>query len=73
MELSSKVANLSPPVIEVQDVDFKYNTGPVILKNVNFGLDQSSRICIVGPNGAGDLKQQTRVWIVRDRIVDARF
>ena len=35
------------------DVDFKYPTGPTILKNVNFGLDQSSRICIVGPNGAG--------------------
>lgn len=33
---------------------FRYSTGPVILKDVNFGLDQSSRICIVGPNGAGN-------------------
>lgn len=35
------------------DVDFKYQTGPTILKDVNFGLDQNSRVCIVGPNGAG--------------------
>lgn len=48
-----QVSVLSPPVIEVLDVDFRYPTGPVILKDVNFGLDQTSRICIVGPNGAG--------------------
>lgn len=48
-----QVSTLSPPVIEVLDVNFKYPTGPTILKNVNFGLDQTSRICIVGPNGAG--------------------
>lgn len=48
-----EVSTLSPPVLQVNDVDFKYPTGPTILKDVNFGLDQSSRICIVGPNGAG--------------------
>lgn len=48
-----QVSTLSPPVVEVMDVDFKYSTGPTILKNVNFGLDQASRVCIVGPNGAG--------------------
>lgn len=48
-----QVSTLSPPVLEVMDVDFKYPTGPTILKNVNFGLDQTSRVCIVGPNGAG--------------------
>ncbi|CAM9727361.1 unnamed protein product, partial [Ectocarpus fasciculatus] len=47
------VSTLSPPVLEVMDVDFKYPTGPTILKDVNFGLDQTSRVCIVGPNGAG--------------------
>lgn len=58
----SKVSNLSPPVIEVQDVDFKYDTGPMILKNVNFGLDQTSRICIVGPNGAGENTPTILIW-----------
>lgn len=48
-----QVSTLSPPVLEVMDVDFKYPTGPTILKDVNFGLDQTSRVCIVGPNGAG--------------------
>lgn len=47
------MSTLSPPVLEVMDVDFKYPTGPTILRDVNFGLDQSSRVCIVGPNGAG--------------------
>lgn len=42
------------------DVDFKYPTGPTILKNVNFGLDQSSRVCIVGPNGAGACRGRGR-------------
>ena len=51
--LRAQVSTLSPPVLEVMDVDFKYPTGPTILRDVNFGLDQSSRVCIVGPNGAG--------------------
>ncbi|CAN0462305.1 unnamed protein product, partial [Scytosiphon promiscuus] len=55
-----KVSTLSPPVLQVNDVDFKYPTGPTILKDVNFGLDQSSRICIVGPNGAGKYKMVDR-------------
>lgn len=42
-------------------MDFKYPTGPTILKNVNFGLDQSSRVCIVGPNGAGAVCTGTAV------------
>lgn len=52
--LRAQVSKLSPPVLEVMDVDFKYATGPTILKDVNFGLDQTSRVCIVGPNGAGE-------------------
>ncbi len=48
-----EVNKLSPPVIEVMDVSFRYNTGPWIIKNAEFGIDLDSRICIVGPNGAG--------------------
>ncbi len=48
-----EVNRLSPPVIEVMDVSFKYSTGPWIIRNAEFGIDLESRICIVGPNGAG--------------------
>ncbi len=48
-----EVNKLSPPVIEVMDVSFRYSTGPWIIKNAEFGIDLDSRICIVGPNGAG--------------------
>jgi len=45
---------LAPPVIQVQSISFKYaeNT-PWIYKNVEFGLDQDTRLALVGPNGAG--------------------
>ncbi|OAF68506.1 hypothetical protein A3Q56_03762 [Intoshia linei] len=45
--------SLHPPIIGLYDVDFGYKDHPLILKNVSFGVDQSSRICIVGPNGIG--------------------
>ncbi len=48
-----EVNKLSPPVVEVMDVSFRYSTGPWIIKNAEFGIDLDSRICIVGPNGAG--------------------
>ncbi len=48
-----EVNKLSPPVIEVMDVSFRYSTGPWIIRNAEFGIDLDSRICIVGPNGAG--------------------
>lgn len=48
------VAQLSPPIIAVNDVSFRYGTkGKWIFKDINFGLDMDSRVCIVGPNGAG--------------------
>lgn len=40
--------------MEVRDVNFQYGPGlPWLFKGVNFGLDMSSRVCIVGPNGSG--------------------
>jgi len=48
------IDRLPPPVIQVQDISFRYtDTGPWIYKNVEFGLDQDTRIALVGPNGAG--------------------
>ena len=35
------------------DVYFGYPGGPVLFKNLNFGLDLESRFAIVGPNGIG--------------------
>ncbi|XP_067123843.1 ATP-binding cassette sub-family F member 2 [Centruroides vittatus] len=45
---------IPPPVIMVQNVSFKYSeNGPLIYKNLEFGVDLDSRIALVGPNGAG--------------------
>ena len=50
----TEVAELSRPVMEVNNVHFRYSPkNPVIFNNVDFGIDMDSRICIVGPNGAG--------------------
>ncbi|ESO10220.1 hypothetical protein HELRODRAFT_190415 [Helobdella robusta] len=45
---------IPPPVIQVQHVSFRYkDDGPLIYKNLDFGLDLDTRIALVGPNGAG--------------------
>ncbi|XP_078254068.1 ATP-binding cassette sub-family F member 2a [Rhinoraja longicauda] len=45
---------IPPPVIMVQNVSFKYtNDGPLIYKNLEFGIDLDTRVALVGPNGAG--------------------
>merc|ERR1712232_1266201 len=49
-----EVPALSRPVLEVNDVHFRYSRKhPVIFNRVDFGIDMDSRICVVGPNGAG--------------------
>eukprot|EP00605_Chrysophyceae_sp_TOSAG23-4_P001014 GSChrysophyteH1.ASY1.ANO1.1115.1 assembled CDS len=48
------IAQISPPILEVRDVDFRYGPHlPLLFKGLNFGLDMDSRVCIVGPNGSG--------------------
>lgn len=48
------VVHLSPPILEVRDVNFRYAPHlPWLFRGLNFGLDMSSRVCIVGPNGSG--------------------
>jgi ATP-binding cassette subfamily F protein 1 len=47
-------SELTPPIIQVRDVHFRYNeASPWLFRGLNFGIDMSSRICICGPNGAG--------------------
>ncbi|CAA7399078.1 unnamed protein product [Spirodela intermedia] len=42
-----------PPIISFSDVSFGYPGGPLLFKNLNFGIDLDSRIAMVGPNGIG--------------------
>lgn len=44
---------IPPPLLGLYDVDFGYKSDHLIFKNINFGVDMSSRIAIVGPNGVG--------------------
>ncbi|RWS29339.1 ABC transporter sub-family F-like protein 1 [Leptotrombidium deliense] len=45
---------LNPPILGLHDVDFAYASDkPLLFKDVNFGIDMSSRVAIVGPNGVG--------------------
>ncbi|XP_051271387.1 ATP-binding cassette sub-family F member 1 [Dicentrarchus labrax] len=44
---------LSPPILGLHSVDFGYEKQKPLFKNVEFGIDMDSRICIVGPNGVG--------------------
>lgn len=46
-------SELQPPILGLYDVDFGYGNGPLIFKKVNFGVDLTSKIAIVGPNGVG--------------------
>ncbi|KAJ4750080.1 ATP-binding cassette sub-family F member 3 [Rhynchospora pubera] len=42
-----------PPFISFSDASFGYPGGPLLFKNLNFGIDLESRIAMVGPNGIG--------------------
>nr|XP_033772216.1 ATP-binding cassette sub-family F member 1 isoform X2 [Geotrypetes seraphini] len=44
---------LSPPILGLHAVDFGYEGHLLLFKNLDFGIDMESRICIVGPNGVG--------------------
>ncbi|XP_050311079.1 ATP-binding cassette sub-family F member 3 [Anthonomus grandis grandis] len=44
---------LSPPILQLSEVTFRYNKDKVIFSDVNIGATMESRICIVGDNGAG--------------------
>jgi len=45
---------LSPPILQLVDVGFRYGEGqPELFRRVNLGLDMQSRVALVGPNGIG--------------------
>ncbi|XP_030825449.1 ATP-binding cassette sub-family F member 1-like [Camarhynchus parvulus] len=44
---------LSPPVLGLHGVDFGYEGQELLFKNLDFGIDMESEVCIVGPNGVG--------------------
>ncbi|XP_010871500.2 ATP-binding cassette sub-family F member 1 isoform X1 [Esox lucius] len=44
---------LSPPILGLHSVDFAFEGHKPLFKNVDFGIDMDTRICIVGPNGVG--------------------
>lgn len=45
---------LRSPVIRIDDGCFQYNENcPIILKQLNFALDQSSKVALLGANGVG--------------------
>ena len=51
------VPELSRPVMEVNQVHFRYSPKhPIIFEQVDFGIDMDSRVCVVGPNGAGKFR-----------------
>ncbi|XP_071224367.1 ATP-binding cassette sub-family F member 1-like isoform X1 [Salvelinus alpinus] len=45
--------SLSPPILGLHSVDFSFEGHKPLFKNVDFGIDMETRICIVGPNGVG--------------------
>ncbi|EGC31134.1 non-transporter ABC protein AbcF1 [Dictyostelium purpureum] len=44
---------LNPPILQFQDVSFGYSPDKLLFKNLNIGIDMSSRVALVGANGAG--------------------
>ncbi|XP_023950461.2 ATP-binding cassette sub-family F member 1 isoform X1 [Bicyclus anynana] len=44
---------LQPPILGLHNVDFNFPGQKPLFKQVDFGIDLSTRIAIVGPNGVG--------------------
>jgi ATP-binding cassette subfamily F protein 3 len=49
----SNPEQLSPPILQMNDVTFGYTPERIIISNINLDLRMDSRVAIVGPNGAG--------------------
>ncbi|EEZ98814.1 ATP-binding cassette sub-family F member 1 [Tribolium castaneum] len=44
---------LQPPILGLHNVTFAYSGQKPLFRNTDFGIDMSSRVAIVGPNGVG--------------------
>lgn len=42
-----------PPVIEIDDLSFRFDGGPLVLENVNLRIEAGDFASIIGPNGGG--------------------
>lgn len=61
-----EVVQISPPILEVRDVNFRYGPHlPWLFRGVNFGMDMGSRVCIVGPNGSG---KSTLIKLITEEV-----
>ena len=40
-------------ILEVKHVDFRYGSGPWILKDISFSVEEGERVAILGPSGYG--------------------
>jgi ATP-binding cassette subfamily F protein 2 len=65
---------LPPPVLSFADVAFGYNPGPenLLYEHLDLGVDQDTRVAIVGPNGVGKstlIKMMTGQLVPTDGII----
>lgn len=44
---------LTPPLLQLHDVTFGYISSNLVLNQVNLGLDEKSRVALIGANGMG--------------------
>lgn len=44
---------LRPPLVRIDNGNFGYGDGPKILQDVNFGIDMSCKVALLGANGVG--------------------
>lgn len=45
--------DLSPPILQLNDVGFGYSSQKQIFRDLNLGVDLASRVALVGANGSG--------------------
>ncbi|XP_072036790.1 ATP-binding cassette sub-family F member 3-like [Amphiura filiformis] len=53
LKFPSEIQKLSPPIIQLDEVDFHYDVSSPIFKKLDISATLESRICIVGENGSG--------------------
>ncbi|XP_054839622.1 ATP-binding cassette sub-family F member 3 isoform X1 [Eublepharis macularius] len=53
MKFPDGFEKFSPPILQLDEVDFYYEPGHYIFHSLSVSADLESRICVVGENGAG--------------------
>lgn len=60
---------LNPPILVLNEIDFKYNDQKVIFHQMNLNANLQSRICIVSPKIIHILKQLNKTKNLFNRLV----